>query len=309
MERSRDGWVTWFLFTALTAIWGASFLFIKIALETLPPLTIVALRLTLGALLVWGFVLVQRLSVTDIPWGHMVFVGLTNNALPFMLITWGEQYIPSGLASLLNGAMPIFTALLSYVWLRAERLNRLQWSGVFLGFVGMAWLFLPDAWRAWQGLDTWYGVLAQLATVLAALCYAVGTVYARRYLRNCDPFLSAAAQLSVGTVVLWPLAFLAGPGLTAAALSPRTLLAVGWLGLASSGLAYVIYYGLLRRIGATQIAMVTYTIPVVGLILGAVVLGEPIHVNVIVALGLILTGILLVNRKPRPASQPLPSGK
>lgn len=293
---SRVGLKGWTTFGLLTAIWGASFLFIKIALETLPPLTIVALRLTLGAILVWALVLPRRPSLRRIPWGAMLFVGLTNSAVPFVLITWGEQYIPSGIAALVNGAVPIFAAILSHWALQEERLSLLQWGGVLLGFFSLGWLFFPDVWQAWHGLATWDGVLGQLAVVLASVCYAVGTVYARKHLRTFDPFLSAASQLTWGAALLWPLAFAVGSGLSWAAFPPRTLLAIGWLGLLSSGVAYVLYYALLRIMGATQVAMVTYVIPIVGLILGALVLHEPIGWHVILALGLILTSIVVVNR-------------
>ena len=307
MNTPRDTrFVQWVLFALLTGIWGASFLFIKISLETLPPLTVVALRVTLGALLVWTLVVWRGASLRGVPWGAMLFMGVINNALPFTLITWGEQYIPSGLASLVNGTVPIFAAVLSHSMLRAERLTRLQWGGVMLGFGGLVWLFLPDVWYAWQGLTTWYGVFGQFAVMTAASCYAVGTVYARKHLREYDPFVMAATQLLWSAVVLWPLAWWAGLGLTASALTGRTLLAIGWLGLASSGLAYVIYYTLVRLMGATQVTMVTYLIPVVGLVLGAVFLDETVGWDVLIALALILTSIVVVNRprvhSPSPAA-------
>ena len=309
MSNSREGGlIPWVLFVVLTSIWGASFLFIKISLETLPPLTVVALRVTLGAVLVWSLLLWRRISLRGIPWGMMLFMGLINNALPFTLITWGELHIPSGLASLVNGAVPIFAAVLSHSMLRAERLTRVQWLGVMLGFGGLVWLFLPDVWHAWQGLTTWYGVLGQLAVMTAALCYAIGTVYARKYLRSYDPFAMAATQLLWSALLLWPLAWLAGSGLSREALTGRTLLAIGWLGFASSGLAYVIYYALVRYMGATQVTMVTYLIPIVGLVLGAVVLDETIGWDVLVALALILSSIVIVHRVRRPeAHKPSPT--
>lgn len=293
----------WLLFSLLTAIWGASFLFIKISLETLPPLTVVAMRLTLGALLVWALLLPRRPSLSHVPWKSMLFVGLMNNAVPFILITWGERFIPSGLAALVNGSVPIFAALLSHWMLAEERLTSVQWGGVLLGFISLGWLFLPDVWQAWHGFSTWTGVLGQLAVVLASVCYAIGTVYARKHLRTFDPYLTAATQLMWSAALVWPLAIWAGPGLRAEAFPPRTLLAIGWLGLLSSGVAYVLYYALLQVMGATQVSMVTYVIPVVGLALGAIVLNEPIGWHVLVALGLIVSSIYIVNR-PTQATAP-----
>ncbi len=284
------------MFAGLTSVWGASFLFIKISLEALPPLTVVALRLTLGALLVWAVVLVTGTPVRGVPWRVMFLMGLVNNALPFTLITWGEQHIPSGLASLVNGSVPIFAAILSHYFLQEERLSLKQWGGVVVGFLGLFVLFAPDVREAMQGLRTWWGVLGQAAVAGAAFCYGVGTVYARRALRGHPPFLMAASQLSMAALVLWPLAFLAGVGNVAAAGSPRILLAVGWLGFASSGLAYILYYTLIRRMGATQLTMVTYLIPIVGLVLGAIVLGEVITLSALLALALILAGVIVVHR-------------
>ncbi len=295
--------VTWGMFGALAGIWGASFLFIKISLEALPPLDVVALRVTLGALLVWTVALVGGTQLKGIPWRAMFFMGLVNNALPFTLITWGEKSIPSGLASLVNGSVPIFAAILSHFFLQEERLNLKQWLGVFVGFGGLGLLFLPDVARAMGGWQSWNRVGGQIAVTLAALCYGLSTVYARKRLRGHPPFLMAASQLTMAALILWPLVVLTGASIPVQAWSGRILLAVGWLGLASSGLAYILYYTLIRRMGATQLTMVTYIIPVVGLVLGALVLSERIGWNAPVALGLILLGIVVVNRM-REAPEP-----
>ncbi len=288
--------VTWGMFVSLIGVWGASFLFIKISLEALPPLTVVALRLTLGALLVWTVVWVTGTPVREIPWRAITFMGMVNNALPFTLLTWGEQHIPSGLASLVVGSSPIFAAILSHYLLREERLSLKQWSGVVLGFVGLFVLFTPDVRAAVQGLRTWWGVLGQVAVMGTAFCYGLGTVYARRTLRGYPPFLMAALQLSTAALVIWPLAIIAGVGNLSSAMTPRVLLAVGWLGFASSGLAYILYYILIRRMGATQLITVTYLIPVVGLVLGALVLGEALTPISLLALVLILAGVVVVHR-------------
>ena len=284
------------MFAGLTSVWSASFLFIKISLEALPPLTVVALRVTLGALLVWSVVGLTQTPVRGIPWRAMFLMGLVNNALPFTLITWGEQHIPSGLASLVNGSVPIFAAILSHYFLQEERLSLKQWGGVFVGFLGLFVLFLPDVREALRGLRTWWGVLGQAAVAGAAFCYGMSTVYARRALRGHPPFLMAASQLSMAALILWPLALLLGLGNVREATSPRILLAVGWLGFASSGFAYILYYNLIRRMGATQLTMVTYLIPIMGLMLGAVVLGEHITATALLALVLILAGVVIVHR-------------
>ncbi len=300
------------MFLALAGVWGASFLFIKISLEGLGPLSVVALRLTLGALLVWTVALATGARPRGIPWRAMFLMGLVNNALPFTLITWGEQSIPSGLASLVNGSVPIFAAILSHFFLQEERLNWKQWLGVFIGFGGLALLFFPDVVRAMQGWQAWSSVWGQVAVTLAALCYGLSTVYARKSLRGHHPFLMAASQLTMAALILWPLVLIAGEAVPHV-WSGRLLLAVGWLGLASSGLAYILYYSLIRRMGATQLTMVTYIIPIVGLILGALVLGERVGWNALAALVLILLGIVVVNRtrdtSPAPVTTVRPSSE
>ena len=293
---NRSSVLTWSIFVALSGIWGASFLFIKIALGALGPLSVVALRLTLGAILVWTLVLSQRVPLRSIPWRAMFLMGLINNAMPFTLITWGEQYIPSGLASLVNGSMPIWAALLSHVFLQEERLNRRQWGGVFIGFLGLAVLFLPDIVHATRGWQTWQWVWGQVAVTLAAVGYGLGTVYARRNLRGYHPFLMAATQLTAAALILWPLVILAGETISPTGWHAAEWLAIGWLGFASSGLAYILYYTLIRRMGATQLSLVTYAIPIVGLLLGTWVLDERVGWNALVALGLIIGGIVVVNK-------------
>lgn len=298
---------TWTMFTGLASVWGASFLFIKIGVETLDPLTLVALRLTLGALLVWSVALLNGTSPRDVPWRIMFLMGLVNNALPFTLITWGELYIASGLASLVNGTVPIFTAILAHFFLSEERLSLDRWGGVFVGFLGLVLLFLPDLTHALQGWRSWWALLGQLAVVLASFCYGASTTYARKVLRGQHPFLMAASQLTMAAFILWPLAILFGRGIPLARLQGQVLLAVGWLGFASSGLAYILYYTLIRRIGATQLTMVTYIIPIVGLILGAVVLQESVTLTMILALVFILAGLVVVNRPQRAVHQRAPA--
>ncbi len=291
-----DSWFTWFLFFALASMWGASYLFIKIALEWLPPFTLVALRLSLGAILVWLVVVLTRVDLKGLPWRHMVFMGIVNTAAPFLLITWGEQTIPSGLASLIVGAVPIFTAILAHGALRQERLTLPQWVGVFVGFAGLGVLFLPGVLAFFQGRPPWGSLLGQGAVLGAALCYAAATVYARRHLREYPPFGLAAMQLTVAAAALWLLVGITGSSIPLRAWPPRLLLAIGWLGLASSGLAYIVYYALIRRMGATQLTLVAYVIPVLGLALGVLVLDERLGWDLLFALGLILIGIVMVHR-------------
>lgn len=283
------------LFSILSAIWGSSFLFIKLGLlGGLTPLTLVSLRLLLGAtamgLLAWksGDAFPRDLRLL----GIILIVALVNNSLPFSLITWGEQYVPSGLVAILNSSVPLFAVIISHYTLSDERFQWQRVAGVILGFAGVAILFAPDLFT--QGLSG--AVLGESAVILASLGYAVGSVLARKYLRNISVAMLSALQL--GFALLW----LAGPTLLlekpwTLQITPMAWFSVLWLGLLATGLAYLFFFQLLRSIGATPTTMVTYVIPIFAVIFGVIFLHEHLYWMQLVALILILVGIWLANQR------------
>jgi len=276
----------------LGAIWGSSYLFIKVAVAEVPPLTLVAARLALAAAILWVLLLVtrQRVPRDRRVWAIFAVMGVLNGVLPYSLITWSEQTISSGLAALLQATMPLFTVLLAHFLLRDERLTATKVVGIVLGFAGVGVLMLPDLKQGAQA-----NVLAQLAMVASSVSYAGAALVARSQLRHQAPLVSTAGQLVCGAAIMVPLSLLVdGPPRTV----PSAAAVWSWLALTLLGtvVAYIIYYGLIKRTSATFTSLVTYLIPVAGLVLGWLVLDEPLHLGLFAGLGLILAGVLLVRR-------------
>jgi drug/metabolite transporter (DMT)-like permease len=276
----------------LSLIWGASFLFIKVAVATIPPFSVAFGRTALAAMLLY---LVLRSRGLRMPgwgpvWGTFLLMGLFNGAVPYTLITWAEIHIDSGLAAILNALMPLFTVLLAHLFTGDERLNWMKVVGIFLGFLGVVALIGPAALK---GLGK--HVLAQLAVMAAALCYAVAIIYGRR-LKEVTPLVSATGQLFCAAFLTLPMILIFDAPW---ALSPSfiSVAALTCLSLLGTALAYLLYYYLLQRIGSTNLSLVTYLLPITGVFWGALLLGERLHWSAFLALGLILAGIAGINNR------------
>lgn len=282
--------MNYLLLVSLGIIWGSSYLFIKVAVAEVPALTLVAGRLVLAAVVLW---IILRSLGHPIPrgrrlWGAYAVMGMLSGALPYALISWGEQYIDSGLAALLQATMPMFTVMLAVFLANDDRLTWTVILGVMLGFVGVAVLMLPDLR---EGLHA--DILGQLAIVAASVSYAAAAVFARNRLRGQPPLTSTMGQMTMGAVFALPLSlFIDRPF----GISPSLPAIASWLALTILGtvIAYVIYYALIERTSATFVSTVTYVIPIVGIILGALVLNEPVTLNLVISAALIIVGVLLV---------------
>ncbi|MBI5303901.1 MAG: EamA family transporter [Chloroflexi bacterium] len=289
----------WFILFLLGAIWGASFLFIKVGVAEIPPFTFVLGRTLIAATVLFGVMRFRREAFprTRALWTTFIALGILNGVIPYTLITWGETHITSGLASILNAAMPLFTVLLAHYWTHDERMTMPKMLGVLVGFVGVVIVFLPEL-RGGIQIEFW----GQLAVVGAALSYAVATIMARRTLRGVSPVLAAAGQL--GTAAMWmviPSIVIDRPW----TLRP-TLPALGalvTLAILGTAVAYILYYWLVNHTGATRTSLVTYLLPIFGVMWGAVLLREPIAWEAILGLSLILAGVILVNRKFAPQTK------
>ena len=282
----------------LGGIWGSSFLLIKVALEDLTPLQIVAGRIVIGALLLVALLYARghRLPRDPRLLRTLFVMALIGNLVPFTLITWGEQYITSSLAAILNSTTPLFTVMIAAAALKGESLSALRLGGVILGFAGVGVIV---------GFETDGSIQGMVAMTLASLSYAGGFVYARRHLsgRDLPPLALPATQLLISAVLIFPFALVNAvdtpPNVTFDATA--TTLALGLLG---TGWAYVLYYRLIADIGATSASFVTYLIPIFGIALGAIVLGEKLGVNTIAGAMLVIGGIAVAeigNRRPVPS--------
>ncbi|MCH8026180.1 MAG: EamA family transporter [Chloroflexi bacterium] len=278
------------MLVVLSVIWGSAFMLVKVALEDVPPLTLVAGRVT-TAFLFLGAILVisgRTLPRSRDAWFAFTFLAIVNNAFPFTLLTWGQQHIESALAAILVATMPLSTVVLAHVWIN-ERLTLDRALGVLVGFGGVFLLIGGDL----QDI-TGSSTLGQLAIIGGVVGYSTGTVFARRYMVNADPDVTAAGQTLVGSVIMIPIALTVE---TPFDLSVSVKAGLAWvaLGVVASAIAYQIFFRLVRDISATQASMVSYLIPITAVLLGVLVLDESLEASRIAGLAVIIFGVWVVN--------------
>jgi len=284
----------WGLFWLAGLIWGTSFLWIKIAVDDVSPIMLVALRTLFGSL---GLVLIVTLDKKiHVNWNiikdHLfdfIFMGAINIALPWMLISWAEQFTDSGTAAILNGTMPLFTILLSPIFIKDDRITLPKLGGLLIGFLGVVILMSPNIQGKWSN-----DLLGQAAIILAAISYASTTVFVRKKMKGIPSQILALFQLSAGTIIIWVIALFTEKPMIFPQF-PITWFALIWLGLLGSCIAFIIYFSLLHKIGPTRVSMVTYIPPLVGMILGVVFLKEQFYWQSLLGALLILSGIATVN--------------
>lgn len=284
----------WARFVALGLIWGSSFLWIKIALQDIGPFTLVAFRIFFAFLGTLVLVLVKRISL---PLGKNLgiyfFLGLFNMAVPFVLISWAEKFIPSGLAAILNSSMPLWTLLIAAFWLPEERLTPARVFGLLLGFAGVVVLMSNQLGEGFGGYQL--GILAMLAS---ALSYALSSVFTRLKSKGISSEALTFGQLIFAYLVVMPGAV----GLEAPFRFPSsglTWLAVIWLGLLGSCVALVLYFSMLHDVGPTRTSMATYIFPLVGVLLGTIFLGEQPDWRLLVGGLMIIAGVWWVNKRKK----------
>jgi len=283
----------WLLLLALSVLWGGSFFFSKVALAEVPPLTMVLIRVGLAAA---ALLAVLRATGQTLPrqpsvWAAFFGMGFLNNLLPFSLIFWGQTQIASGLAAILNATTPLFTVVVAH-WLTAdEKATGGRVAGVLLGFAGVAAMIGPGLAGRLSG-----GVLGELACLGAALSYAFAGIFGRRFRRlGVPPLTTAFGQLAATTAMMLPIAALADGFWRLPMPSGTTWAALIALALASTALAYVIFFRLLGRIGATNLALVTFLIPVSAILLGGLVLGERLAPAQFAGMALIGLGLAAID--------------
>jgi drug/metabolite transporter (DMT)-like permease len=283
----------------LAALWGASFLFIKVAIEDMTPLTLVAVRLVLGSL---GLLLVVPFKPSIMSqwqrrlWGFFV-VAIFNAVIPYLAISWGEVYIPSGMAAILNATTPLVVVIVSQWWPGGERLTWRRASGVLIGFLGVGLLVGPTAFTTTSSNLFLFGALL---VFIGSASYAFGSLFALRMLSGLPMMQPAIGQTAMGAVILAPIAtiaFILQPQQTLHIPLGLALGSAAALALGGTSLAYICYYWLIVRVGPTRTLIVTYLLPCTALIYGALLLHEPVGVNAIGGLALVLTGIFFAGKK------------
>jgi drug/metabolite transporter (DMT)-like permease len=291
---TRGSRLDWLIFLALGFFWGSSYLFIKIGVDNgLEPFTLIMFRLLIGFALL---ATVVRLAREPLPrdarmYGHLFVMGVINIAIPFSLITFAEQTVGSSLAAVINGAVPLFVIVIAALTLKGETVTINRVAGLAIGFIGVAILVGVDIADLGSA-----NAVGELALIGATISYAVGNVYAKAHVHGLRPMIPAVFQVFFGLLVTGALAFAFEAPLSVVWV-PEAAFAVVWLGLLGSGLAYLSYFRILQRWGATRTSMVAYLLPVVGIGLGALVLSEPVSWSTIAGTVLVIGGIALVNAR------------
>jgi drug/metabolite transporter (DMT)-like permease len=280
------------VFLALGLMWGSSYLFIKLAVDDFGTFTLVALRLLVGAALLW---VVIRLAHQPLPrerrmYGHLLVMALVNITIPFLLITWAEQSVASSLAAILTSPVPLFAIILSAVFLADEPMRVNGVAGLIVGFIGVIIITSPGL----TGANS--SITGEIALLGAAFSYAVGAVYSRRNVRGLPPMVPAVFQVSFAAIIVSTFALLFEHPWTATP-DAEAIFSILWLGIFGSGLAYLLVFRLFSNWGATRTTLIAYVIPPVGIILGFLVLDEPIDARILLGTALVVAGVGLVNSR------------
>ncbi|WCA70387.1 DMT family transporter [Agrobacterium tumefaciens] len=283
----------WGMLVALSLLWGGSFFFIGIAVKELPPVTIVTLRVSLAAT---AMLIVCRIMGLHLPrqwavWRAFFGMGLLNNIIPFCLIVWGQTHIASGLASILNATTPLFTVIVAHFLTADEKMTGNKLAGVLIGFAGVATMIGP---AAFGGAIS--GLWGQIAILGAAISYSFAGIFGRRFkAMGVPPLMTATGQISSSTLMLIPAALLIDKPWTLAMPSLGTWGALIGIALLSTALAYLIFFRILATAGATNLALVTFLIPVSAILLGSLILGEQLEIKHFAGMAMIAAGLAAID--------------
>ncbi len=284
----------WIVFILLGAIWSASFLWIKIALAEVGPLTLVTYRVGFGLLTGLAVALLLRIPLPRDwkTWRVFLVLGILNVAIPFSLISWGEQTIDSAVASILNATVPLFTIVIAHFFLHDDKMTIPRVVGLLIGFTGVVILlsqdFNPQAHNS---------LIGQAAVIVASASYAVSYIYARRNTQEIAGEIRGTLPLLSAFLIIGAIAPVAEAPFKIPYL-PLTWIGLLWLGVLGTGLALIMQYYLVHEIGPTRATLVTYLLPLGGVILGVIFLREELTWQLIAGAALIISSIAVVNWKP-----------
>lgn len=292
MTHSRMAAQTWLLLLALSVLWGGSFFFVGVAVREWPPLTIVACRVCIAAMVLLVVLRIAGLTLPHQPaiWVAFFGIGILNNVVPFTLIVWGQSQIPSGLAAILNATTPISTALVAHVFTDDEKLTLNRLIGVLIGLLGVIVMIGPDLLSG-LGRNT----LAQGACLLATLSYACAGVFGRRFRRlGVSPLVTANGQLIASSLILLPLALIFEQSWRLPLPSIPAVAALVALAILSTALGYVIFFRVMAKAGSNA-NLVTLLVPVSAILLGVLVLGERLELRHFAGMATIALGLAAID--------------
>jgi len=289
-------------FVGMGIVWGSSFLFMKVALDGVSFTQVAWSRLVFGGLTLGVIVLLsrQKLPREPVVWLHFGVIALTNCVIPHLAFAWAEQYVSSGLASIYNAVTPITTALMVTLAFRVERLNRGQVLGIAIGIVGVIVIIAP-----WQHSGFSGDLAGQLACLLAATCYGFSFGYIRKFLSHRPIPGTTFAFLNIGIAGAIMLVLTPVIAWQPVQLTPQIVASLLALGILGTGVAYIWNINVLRAWGPINASTVTYITPVVGVLLGVLVLGETFALNQPIGAALVLVGILFTQQRIRLARRSL----
>ena len=281
----------WTMLLALSVLWGSSFLFFALLAVELPTLTVVLGRVGLAALALNLWLVMRGNGMTRaMPWRDFAVMGLLNNVIPFLLFAYAVTRIPSGLAAILNATTPIFGVLAAHALTRDERLTATKLVGVGCGFGGVVILVGPGLLGGLGAADA----VGQACCLLAAFSYAFAGLYGRRF-RGLSPLHVATGQVTASTALVLPLALMVDRLWTLPMPSPTAWAALAGIALLCTAAAYVLYFAILARAGATNLLLVTFLLPASALLLGALVLGEAVTGRALVGMAMIGAGLAAID--------------
>lgn len=286
---SKVPYVELALLLVLATLWGASYTLIKVAVETVPPLTLMAVRTVIASAILWALVQARGIAIPRdfATWRKFMFQATMNSVLPFTLIAWAEQTVTAGVATIINSAAPILTFLLSWLLLGQAEASLRKLFGTIAGLAGIVLLIGLDALRGFE-----QGVLAQFALVAATLCYAVAAIYGRNF-KGLDSMLPAAGSLLCGAIVLVPASLLFDRPWDLAP-SVESMVAIVLLAVFSTALAFVIYFRLIKTLGPVGTTSQAYLRVPIGVFAGVLILGEPVAGSAMIGLVLVVAGVAAI---------------
>jgi drug/metabolite transporter (DMT)-like permease len=284
----------WILLLTLGLMWGTSYAFIKLGIENgLPTFTLIATRLLIGFVLLATVVIVAREPLPRNPrvYVNLLIMAVINIVIPFTLITSAERSVPSAIAAIINGAVPLVVILLAALTFPDEPITLNRLVGLLVGYAGVIVIVYP-------GLATSTGgqISGEVALVGSTIVYGIGAVFARAKIRGLRPMIPAVFQVGFAFVIITVLAFVNERPLDVT-WNADALIAVIWLGIFGSGLAYLLNFRLLGRIGATRTSILAYFLPIVGIVSGAIMFGETIDLYVVIGTAMVIGGVALVNSR------------
>ncbi|CAJ0786031.1 hypothetical protein LMG19083_01374 [Ralstonia psammae] len=280
----------------LAALWGASFLFIRVAAPPFGPVVLIALRLAIASCFLVPLLAMRgKLGALRLHWPHLLVLGVLNAAIPLCLFAYAELTLTAGFTSVLNAAAPLFASIVAFVWL-GDRMSSLRVLGIVIGFIGVIVLVGGSSL-----IDARQGGVAVVAALLATVLYGVANSYTKRFLTGVSPLAVATGSLLAATIVLAPLAFWLWPTQTPAG---SVWLHVIGLGTACTGIAYILFFRLVANVGPTRAASVSFLIPVFGVLWGILFLGERLSVNMAIGCAVILLGTSLAAGVLAPRKKP-----